>query len=138
VLNGDGGRDSLSGGAGKDRLDGGRGNDDLSGGAGADLLVFSTPLNPATNVDDISDFDTIEDTILLSSKIFAAAGDPGTLKPGAFFTGSAAHDGGDRIIYNSITGALLYDADGSGAAAATQFASLSPGLGLSNSDFTIV
>lgn len=56
----------------------------------------------------------------------------------AFFIGKAAHDASDRIIYNSDTGALLYDPDGTGAQAAAQFASVSPGLALSAGDFTII
>jgi hypothetical protein len=36
------------------------------------------------------------------------------LKSSAFHTGSAAHDKNDCIIYNKKTGALYYDADGTG------------------------
>ena len=40
--------------------------------------------------------------------------------------------------YNSADGALFYDADGSGAIAAVQFAQVSAGLALSQNDFVIV
>jgi serralysin len=52
--------------------------------------------------------------------------------------GAAALDAGDRIIYNSMTGAVSYDSDGNGAIAAVQFATLSPGLALTNHDFFVV
>ena len=42
-----------------------------------------------------------------------------------------------EFIYNSSTGALLYDADGNGAAAAVQVATVDPGLALTNNNFAI-
>ncbi len=41
-------------------------------------------------------------------------------------------------IYNSATGALFYDSNGSAAGGAVQFATLSKGLGMTNADFLIV
>jgi Ca2+-binding RTX toxin-like protein len=79
-----------------------------------------------------------DDAILLSQGIFAAAGAIGTLASSAFVTGAGATNANHRIIYNSGTGALLFDIDGTGAAAATQFASVGAGLGLTNNDFQIV
>jgi Ca2+-binding RTX toxin-like protein len=70
--------------------------------------------------------------------VFTAAGAAGTLAAGAFVTGSAAADADDRIIYNNATGALIYDSNGTGAGGATQFALLSTGLALTNSNFTVV
>ncbi|MEY5098276.1 MAG: hypothetical protein RJA36_995 [Pseudomonadota bacterium] len=41
--------------------------------------------------------------------------------------GAAAHDASDRLIYNTSTGALYYDADGQGGAAAVQVALIGTG-----------
>jgi Ca2+-binding RTX toxin-like protein len=128
--------DTLHGGAGNDTLNGGLGDDSLFGDAGKDKFLFDTDLG--FNVDRIFDFDTVDDKILLSGGIFTEAGAPGTLASSKFFVGTTAHDSSDRIIYNSGTGALLYDPDGSGATGGTQFATLSAGLGLQNTNFTIV
>ena len=44
----------------------------------------------------------------------------------------------DRIIYETDTGKLFYDADGSGENPAVQIAKLSPNLKLTASDFWII
>ena len=49
-----------------------------------------------------------------------------------------ATDADDFILYDSVTGALRYDADGNGAGVAVQFATLGTGLALTNNDFLIV
>ena len=41
-------------------------------------------------------------------------------------------------IYNNATGALLYDANGNGAGAAVQIATLSAGLAVTNADFVVI
>ena len=51
--------------------------------------------------------------------------------------GAAAHDGDDRIVYNSATGNLFFDPDGNGPAAAVRFAHLAAGLALSSGDFLV-
>ena len=56
----------------------------------------------------------------------------------AFHIGAAAADAEDRIIYNQATGALSYDANGTGAGGLVKFAQLTAGLGLTNADFVIV
>ena len=131
VGTGNGIANRITGGAGDDTLNGGLGNDRLTGGDGSDSFVFSTALNTRTNLDSIVDFDVAGDSIELSLTIFTALSS-GPLSAAAFFIGAAAHDADDRIIYNDVTGRLSYDADGSGAGAATQFASLAPGLALTN------
>jgi serralysin len=138
VVNGGAGDDFLWGGDGNDRLLGGTGNDRIVGGPGHDWFVFATPLDAATNIDRIFDLNVLDDKILLSAAIFSAVGAPGVLAADAFFSGAAAHDPTDRIIYNSASGALRYDADGTGAAAATQFATLSAGLALTNAQFAVI
>ena len=127
----------VTGGAGDDTLDGGAGNDKLTGGGGSDTFVFSTALHARTNLDAIVDFNVAGDSIGLSQGIFAALG-AGPLSEDEFFIGAAAHDADDRIIYNDVTGRLSYDADGSGAGAATQFAALAPGLALTHDHLFII
>lgn len=129
--------DTLLGNAGNDILNGGKGSDTLTGGAGKDKFLFNSALG-ASNVDKITDFSVPNDTIQLENAIFKNVGAAGLLKAQAFWTGASAHDASDRIIYNANTGALYYDADGIGAAAAIKFATLSTHLGLTNADFVVV
>jgi Ca2+-binding RTX toxin-like protein len=70
--------------------------------------------------------------------VFADLGNAGPLSQGAFRTGSHAEDSSDRVIYDKASGALSYDADGSGAGTAVQFATLPTGLHLSAADFFII
>jgi Ca2+-binding RTX toxin-like protein len=65
---------------------------------------------------------------------------PVRLTNGWLVTGpdTRAWDANDYIIYNKTTGALSYDADGSGAAVPVQFAQLSAGLSLVSGDFLII
>jgi serralysin len=138
ALYGNGLANTLQGNELANMLDGKDGNDTLTGGAGADMFAFTTALG-AGNIDTVSGFEHGADRIGLSASIFAAAGGPGTLGANAFVTGAAAADGDDRIIYNSTTGALLYDADGTGgASSAVQFATLATGLNLTASDFQVI
>jgi len=127
---------TLLGNNGANSLNGGDGGDILVGYGGADIFAFTTALG-ASNVDYIADFLHGTDKIGLDDAIFTAISG-GSLSAGAFVTGAAATDGDDRIIYNSANGQLLYDADGSGAGAAVQFAQLSGGLGLTASDFQMI
>ncbi|HRF73386.1 MAG TPA: calcium-binding protein, partial [Accumulibacter sp.] len=140
TLTGGGGNDSLDGGAGSDVLAGGLGEDTLTGGVGADSFRFDTLFDPITNRDTISDYVVLDDTIQLENTIFSSLTVPGMLVAGWFRSGagvSSAADADDYLIYDSESGALYYDADGNGAGAAVQFATLSSGLALSNADFLI-
>ncbi|MDQ6435580.1 calcium-binding protein [Mesorhizobium sp. LHD-90] len=136
-LSGNSLQNSIDGGRGNDTLRGYGGNDKLTGGAGADSFVFSSSPNSATNTDTITDFNVADDTVRLDARIFAAAGAPGTLAANAFHIGAAPTTADHRIIYNDVTGALSYDADGAGGNGAVKFATLSIGLALTNADFIV-
>jgi Ca2+-binding RTX toxin-like protein len=133
------GADTLTGGGGSDLLDGGLAADTLTGGAGEDSFRFSSALGDG-NVDWIKDFQVAEDSILLDNLVFAEVGGDGALALGAFYMSAAgvAHDADDRITYDTDDGILSYDADGSGQAAAIQFAQLSTNLNLSAADFVVI
>ena len=128
---------TLAGNTGNNALNGGRGNDILLGGAGNDSFVFSTPLS-AANIDRITDYNVAADTMRLDDLVFAGLS-TGLLGASAFavnLTG-AATDALDRIIYESDTGRLFFDADGSAAGLRVQFAVLAANLSLTHSDFVV-
>ena len=126
----------IEGGAGNDIINGGLGNDILVGGSGSDVFVFNSALS-ASNVDTIQDF-SLDLIRLENTGIFTALSTLGTLSFSAFVIGSGATTLDHKIVYNSGTGGLFYDADGSGAGSAVQFAILGTGLSLSNSDFVVI
>lgn len=128
---------AITGNDGANVLDGRDGNDVLTGLGGADTFRFTTAAG-ANNVDTIVGFVSGSDRIALDDAVFAQIGGPGALNANAYFAGTAAHDADDRIIYNQATGALLYDADGNGAGAAIQFASLNGAPALAASDFMVI
>lgn len=139
-LKGAGGTDTLLGGAGNDTLIGGAGNDVLEGADGADAFVFDASL--AGNIDTITDFSVGTDRIRLDDDVFTALR-AGSLAPSQFRSGegvNTAGDADDRILYNTTTGALFYDPDGSGPLAPLRFATLGvathPELGAA--DFLVV
>ena len=136
TIRGNSGNNVLSGGLARDTLAGGGGSDTLTGGDGNDTFQFDVPL-VAGSVTTITDFDHGGDKIALSASVFTQAGPLGALAAAAFYVGTAAHDGDDRIIYNNANGNVMYDPDGMGGQAATVFAKLAPGLAVSAGDFKI-
>jgi Ca2+-binding RTX toxin-like protein len=139
---GNAGNDVLSGGMNNDTLHGGTGNDKLTGGTQADAFVFDTGLNAKTNVDTITDF-AKEDSIYLENAIFKKLGagsfaNPAKLSKSYFVTGTKAKDKNDYIVYDKVTGALYYDADGSGKGVAVKFAQLKKGIVLAYDDFLVI
>ncbi|MCB8820870.1 calcium-binding protein [Microvirga rosea] len=144
IIKGLAGIDTLKGEAGNDKIYGGLGNDLLTGGANQDIFVFDTKLgrtnaaNKKVNLDKITDFSVKDDTIHLAKGVFSKIAKKGYLAKGAFFSGTKAHDADDRVIHNKKTGALLYDADGTGAKEAIQFATLARNLKITEKDFYVI
>ena len=137
-----GGNDVITGGNGADRLVGGAGNDTLNGDVGSDTFVFDTAFSATTNVDKVSSYVVADDSIEMSRTVFFGLAPGSTLLTGAFRSGAGvttAGDADDRIIYDTTTGDLYYDADGAGGAAATKFATLQVVTGtLAADEFKIV
>ncbi len=126
---------TINGNTAANTLDGAAGNDTLTGGAGSDTFVFSTALG-ATNIDQITDFNSVADTIRLENAVFTGLA-AGTLSATAFvrnMSGDAA-DANDRILYEIDTGRLFFDADGTGAGAKVHFATIGVNITLTNADF---
>ena len=144
ILLGGRGDDTLNGGQGRDRLNGGPGDDELTGGASIDRFIFNT--NKEFNSQDIgtdriTDFNIGQDRILLDLDTFTAldsSADAG-LSEDDFATVSSESDAETAeaaIVYNSVSGALYYNTNGSedGFGIGAEFANLdnSPVLAASN------
>lgn len=132
------GNDSVNGGAGKDMLTGGDGIDTLIGSGGADNFVFASTLGPS-NMDIIRDFCVAEDKILLDHLVFSGLTN-GVLSSASFVANmiGMATDGLDRIIYETDTGKLFFDPDGTGSRGQVLFAIVTPGLAMSGADFLVI
>ena len=134
ILVGNSAANQLNGGVGNDILDGGTGANSLTGGIGNDIFRFTTK----DNVNLITDYSVVSDTFQLENSVFTKLITTGILVASQFRVGSKAMDANDYIIYNNLNGAVLYDADGSGAAAAVQIATVSAGLAMTNADFVVI
>ncbi len=142
TVSGRAGNDTLLGRDGNDRLEGGSGNDTLTGGAGQDSFVFGDAPNAGT-VDRITDFVSGADELVLVEAAFASIGNEGDFNAGdaRFWAAAGAtsgHDATDRIVYNTSTGNLYYDADGSGSGAAQLLATFEGNPAIAASDLTVI
>jgi Ca2+-binding RTX toxin-like protein len=143
-LTGSGTNDVVLGGAGNDVVYGKGGRDLLTGGAGRDVFIFDTKPNKKTNIDKVTDFNVKDDAIYLENAIFKALGKKGSTKKPAqikkaeFALGGKTTDQDDHVIYNKKTGALFYDADGTGSQAQIQIATLSKNLKMTYKDFFVI
>jgi serralysin len=128
TLTGGTGSDFLSGLDGDDILIGRSGADELLGGVGADQFRY---LGGESGYDRIYDFAPGVDRIGLSSAGFARTSTIAFVSNGA----PLANSTNSTFLYNTNTGILSYDADGSGGGSAVQLAQLNTGLTLTVSDF---
>ncbi|TRU38101.1 MAG: hypothetical protein EWV50_12355 [Microcystis aeruginosa Ma_MB_F_20061100_S20] len=137
ILTGNSGNNILNGSDGNDTLIGGLGNDTITGGAGSDRFTFN---NPNQGIDTITDFLSSQgDKITVSAAGFGgglAAGVP--LTSAQFVLGTTALNASNRFIYNTITGGLFFDGDGTGTLAAIQIATLSSKPTLTASDILVL
>ncbi|MFN6472729.1 MAG: hypothetical protein RMY36_024060 [Nostoc sp. SerVER01] len=77
--------------------------------------------------------------IQVSAAGFGGGLSAGVLKTSQFKIGTSATTTTQRFIYNSTTGALFFDQDGSaGTFTQTQFALVTAGLSLTNNNFVAV
>lgn len=143
LISGTGGIDQIDGRAGADFIYGKGGSDILMGKLGRDKFVFDTALDGS--VDTLADFNPAHDSIYLDNAIFGKLGagslaSPGKLDSGWLVDGpgAVARDADDYILYDKTTGALSYDADGSGSGAAVKFAQLPTGLDLASTHFFVI
>jgi Ca2+-binding RTX toxin-like protein/glucose/arabinose dehydrogenase len=133
VINGTAGSDSLAGTSADDRMSGLDGNDTLDGRAGNDTLVggnhsdtFLFTVSPGlANADSIADFSTGVDKVVLDGTAHLNAGAGGNfaaadLRFHSHAGANVAHDENQHVLYDTASGELWYDADGSGVAAAVQ------------------
>jgi Ca2+-binding RTX toxin-like protein len=136
-LTGNSGANSLNGGGGSDTLAGGKASDILTGGGGSDTFVFDTKPG-SSNIDSITDYNVAADTMRIDNAVFSGLANGG-LKASAFVknTSGNAADASDRIIYESDTGKLYFDRDGTGSAAKVYFATLEKNLALTHADFIV-
>jgi Ca2+-binding RTX toxin-like protein len=140
VITGNGAGNTLDGGEGNDALNGGEGDDILIGGLGADNLTGGAGSDTFRFVTTGGGSDTINDFVSGTDKIYIVAANFGLT------SGSEANlviDGtpssaAAAFVYNSSTGTLSFDSDGSGTGAATQLATLgNKPTGFKSSDFML-
>lgn len=152
-LLGGNGTDQLEGGAGSDILSGGGGSDDLTGGAGKDQLTGGAGVDyfaldrKGADADVVRDFTHGGDKLALDNSVFTRVGADGASLGTRFFKGGkvdalGATQPGQRILLDTDSGKLYYDADGSGARAmvliGTVYDTGTHAAPLSASDFIII
>ncbi len=142
-LIGTSGADTIVAKGGADFLYGKGGSDALTGGTGMDKFVFDTRLDGS--IDQIKDFKPGEDVLYLDNAIFTKLGSGSLSSPGKIWgtnledgAGAKPDNSNDFLAYDSTTGNLSYDADGSGSGSAIVFAHLQTGLDLSAANFAVI
>ncbi|MBX9253386.1 choice-of-anchor D domain-containing protein [Desmonostoc muscorum CCALA 125] len=146
TINGKSGNDLLRGGSGNDTLIGGAGNDILVGDGGADAFLYDTNAafsSAAVGIDTIADFSgSAGDKIILDKTTFTAitsVAGTGFSKTSDFQITNLGALSNAAIVYDPVTGQLLYNQNGSAAGLGSggQFAQLTGAPTLKASDFII-
>ncbi len=132
---------TINGGNGNDILLGLGGADQLTGNNGNDQFLFNSS---SEGIDTITDFVVTDDTIVVSKSGFGDGLSTNmvntSITAAQFQLGAsdAASSAGTRFIYNSSTGALFYDSDGTGTNAGQQLATLNTGLSMTNTNIFVI
>jgi Ca2+-binding RTX toxin-like protein len=127
------------------------GNDTLTGGLGNDTFIFSQGIKGNKNIDTLKDFVHGQDKIYLSADIFnklatavefVSGSEPMSLaKADSHYLVSTAKvkavDASSYLLYDTATGRLSYDEDGSGKLVASSFVTLTGKPVLTLDDFYI-
>jgi serralysin len=142
VIDGTNGDDTFAGGGGNDTLIGGPGNDTYvfdaaPGEANADFILFEKYTVEVQGFDEA-------DRLALDNDVMAALGAAGDFAADdeRFFAAAGASGGAeadDRVVYDTDSGRLYYDADGSGSGDAQLIATLAVGgLQLAAGDISVI
>ena len=138
VFVGNGGNDTLTGGDGADTFVFGQVHEQVVTGDDDEVQTYVDTAFNLTGIDTITDFLSGVDKIALNIDQFTS------LTAGSFTAdnlvcsvGASAGDANDFLLFDTSTGALSYDADGSGSGAAVQFATLTGVTSLSASDIEV-
>ena len=134
VLWGTPANDKVSGFQGLDRFYSFGGNDTFIGKGGSDIIVV-TLVNGGGFV-TATDFGVDDHLFFYNTEtLLSPLDNHGALTAAQFTIGAAATTADQRVIYNDQTGALYYDADGSGSGAPELMAMISAHLALTAGNF---
>ncbi len=134
VLDGKSSNDRLIGNDGDDVLIGGAGADTVTGGNGNDRFVFNAI---SEGGDRITDFTANSDQIAVSAAGFGAGLSVGTLLASQFAIGTMTTTD-QRFLYETSTGSLFFDSNGSAADGRTRIATLTTKPSISANDIVVV
>ncbi len=134
ILDGKSSNDRLIGNGGDDVLIGGAGADTVTGGNGNDRFVFNAI---SEGGDRITDFTANSDQIGVSAAGFGAGLSVGTLLASQFAIGTMTTTD-QRFLYDTATGSLFFDSNGSAADGRTRIATLTAQPSISANDIVVV